>query len=153
MNATILVVEDEPFIASDIKKTLEALGYVVPPPVASGQQALEAVIAHRPDLVLMDIRIQGEIDGIETAARIGKNHGTPVVYLTSYSDDATLARAKITGAYGYLLKPFEDRDLRTAIEVASSNDVCPSVRAGLRQRSNRSVTRSSPPTWGNGLLL
>ena len=118
MSASILVVEDEAIIARDIKTTLEALGYTVPPPVASGAQALEAVIAHRPDLVLMDVRIQGAMDGIETAALIGKKHGTPIVYLTSYSDDATLARATLTGAYGYLLKPFQDRDLRTAIEVA-----------------------------------
>ncbi len=118
MSACIVVVEDEAIIARDLKKTLEGLGYTVPPPVASGAQALAAVIAHRPDLVLMDIRIQGEMDGIETAALIAKNHGTPVIYLTSYSDDATLARATLTGAYGYLLKPFHDRDLRTAIEVA-----------------------------------
>jgi PAS domain S-box-containing protein len=118
MTATILVVEDEAIIARDIKKTLEGLGYRVPAPVASGQQALDAVAVHRPDLVLMDIRIQGEMDGIETAALIGQRDRTPVVYLTSHSDDSTLARATVTGAYGYLLKPFEDRDLRTAIEVA-----------------------------------
>lgn len=118
MSASILVVEDEAIIARDVKKTLEGFGYTVPAPVASGAQALEAVIAHRPDLVLMDIRIQGELDGIETAALIGKNHGTPIVYLTSHSDEATLSRAALVGAYGYLLKPFQDRDLRTAIEVA-----------------------------------
>ena len=118
MSATILVVEDEAIIARDIQTTLEELGYFVPPPVANGDQALAAVVAHDPDLVLMDIRIHGELDGIETAALIGKTHPTPVVYLTSYSDDATLARATLTGAYGYVLKPFQDRDLRTAIEVA-----------------------------------
>jgi two-component system cell cycle sensor histidine kinase/response regulator CckA len=118
MSAIILVVEDEAIIARDIKTTLEGFGYIVPPPVATGAQALEAVFAHRPDLVLMDIRIHGGMDGIETAALIGKNAGTPIIYLTSYSDDTTLARAKLTGAYGYLLKPFQERDLRTAIEVA-----------------------------------
>jgi PAS domain S-box-containing protein len=118
MTASILVVEDEAIIARDIKQTLERLGYRVLAPVASGQQALDAIVAHRPDLVLMDIHIQGKLDGIETAALIAKNSGTPVVYLTSYSDDSTLARAKATGAYGFLLKPFEDRDLRTAIEIA-----------------------------------
>jgi PAS domain S-box-containing protein len=118
MSATILVVEDEAIIARDIQTTLEGLGYVVPPPVDTGDQALAAVVAHGPDLVLMDIRIQGDLDGIETAALIGKIHQTPVIYLTSYSDDTTLARAALTGAYGYLLKPFQDRDLRTAIEVA-----------------------------------
>jgi len=118
MSAIILVVEDEAIIARDIKTTLEGLGYVVLPPVATGAQALEAVVAHRPDLVLMDIRIQGDLDGIETAALIGKNDRTPIIYLTSYSDDTTIARATLTGAYGYLLKPFQDRDLRAAIEIA-----------------------------------
>jgi len=118
MSATILVVEDEAIIARDIQTTLEGLGYIVLPPVATGDQALAAVVAHGPDLVLMDIRIQGELDGIETAGLIGETHRTPVIYLTSYSDDTTLARAALTGAYGYLLKPFQDRDLRTAIEVA-----------------------------------
>lgn len=118
MSATILVVEDEAVIARDISKTLEALGYTVPPPVASGADALEAVVAHRPALVLMDIRIQGEMDGIATAALISRSQETPIIYLTSYSDEVTLARAKSTGPYGYLLKPFQDRDLRTAIEVA-----------------------------------
>ena len=66
----------------------------------------------------MDIHIQGEIDGIETALRIRDMHGTPIIYLTSHSDDGTVQRAKGTGAYGYVLKPFTDRDLRTAIEVA-----------------------------------
>lgn len=118
MSAIILVVEDEAIIARDIQMTLEDLGYVVPSPVATCAEALEAVAVHCPDLVLMDVRIKGETDGIETAALIGKRSGTPIIYLTSYSDDATLARATVTGAYGYLLKPFQDRDLRTAIEVA-----------------------------------
>jgi CheY-like chemotaxis protein len=119
--ACILVVEDEAIIARDIQATLLRLGYVVPPPVACCEDALRAVIAHRPDLVLMDIRIQGEVDGIETAARIRDAHGTPVVYLTSYSDATTIATAKASGASGYLLKPFRDHDLRSAIELALHN--------------------------------
>jgi PAS domain S-box-containing protein len=118
LSATILLVADEAIIARDIQKTLQELGYLVPPAVASGEQALEAVTAYRPDLGLMDIRLQGDMDGIETAALIGKKHRTPVVYLTSHSDDETLGQAKFAGAYGYLLKPFQDRDLRVAIEVA-----------------------------------
>lgn len=141
MSTTILVVEDEAIIARDIKKTLESLGYRVPPTVASGSQALDAIVAHRPDLVLMDIRIQGDLDGIETAAIIGQRHGTPVVYLTSYSDDPTLARAKVTGAYGYLLKPFEDRDLRTAIEVALQKREL-EVRLSERERWFATTLRS-----------
>jgi len=114
----ILVVEDEAIIARDIQSTLHRLGYRVPQPVASCLEALRAVIVHRPDLVLMDIRIQGDVDGIETAARIRDSHGTPVVYLTSYSDATTMASAKASGASGYLLKPFRDHDLETAIELA-----------------------------------
>lgn len=116
--ARILVVEDEVVIARDIQATLRGLGYQVPAIVASGAEALNAVAAHPPDLVLMDVFLQGDVDGIEAAARIRKAYGTPVIYLTSFSDEATIARAKPTGAYGYLLKPFNDRDLRTAIEVA-----------------------------------
>ena len=118
MSATILVVEDEAIIARDIQKTLKDLGYIVPAPVFSGEEALEAVDAYHPDLVLMDIRLLGEIDGIETTARLREKHGTPVIYLTSHSDEATIARAKATGAYGYVLKPFDERELRSAIEVA-----------------------------------
>jgi PAS domain S-box-containing protein len=118
MTSKILIVEDEAVIARDIQVTLRELGYLVPPPVASGEMALQAVAAGSPDLVLMDIRIQGDLDGIQTAARIRELHGTPVVYLTSHSDETTVSRAKSTGAYGYVLKPFHERDLRIAIEVA-----------------------------------
>ena len=116
--ARILVVEDEVIIARDLQATLRGLGYDVPEIVASGVDAMKAVDAHPPDLVLMDVHLQGDIDGIEAAAHIQRAHGTPVIYLTSFSDEGTIARAKPTGAYGYLLKPFRDRDLRTAIEVA-----------------------------------
>jgi CheY-like chemotaxis protein len=116
--ACILVVEDEAIIARDIQVTLQRLGYVVPPPVASCEEAFSSLTAHHPDLVLMDINIRGEIDGIETAARIRDSHGTPVVYLTSYSDATTTATAKATGASGYVLKPFRARDLTAAIELA-----------------------------------
>lgn len=118
MTANILVVEDEAVIARDIRGTLQALGYLVGPPVASGPKALEAIATRAPDLVLMDIRIQGDMDGIETAAQIRELRGPPVVYLTSHSDEATISRAKATGAYGYVLKPFSERELRIAIEVA-----------------------------------
>ena len=87
-------------------------------PVATGRQALAAARVQRPDLVLMDIKLRGALDGIETARLMRAEHAVPIVYLTSHSDDATLARAKETQPYGYLLKPFEDRELRTSIEVA-----------------------------------
>jgi len=118
MTARIFVVEDESVISRDIRATLEDLGYVVAGAAETGEAALAAIATSVPDLVLMDIHLRGAIDGIETAARLRQAHGVPIVYLTSYADDATLARAKGTGAYGYVLKPFTDRDLRTAIEVA-----------------------------------
>jgi len=118
MSTQILVVEDETVIARDLRATLVELGYTVPPPVPSGERALEAVASQRPDLVLMDIRIQGDLDGIDTAALIRDNANTPVVFLTAHADETTVARAKASGAYGYIVKPYTDRDLRSAIEVA-----------------------------------
>ena len=90
----VLVVEDEAVIAADIRASLQELGYRVPETVANSGDALRAVGRHHPDLVLMDIRIQGDLDGIETAMRVRERYSTPVIYLTSFSDERTLARAK-----------------------------------------------------------
>jgi len=114
----IFVVEDEVIISEDIAQTLQQLGYEVAGIAESGVQALLEVERTRPDLVLMDIQLAGRLDGIQTTAAIRKRWSIPVIYLTSHSDEATLARAKETAPHGYLLKPFNERDLRTAIEVA-----------------------------------
>jgi two-component system, cell cycle sensor histidine kinase and response regulator CckA len=114
----VLVVEDEAIICADIRRTLLRLGYDVPVTADSSDDAVRQVEATSPDLVLMDIKLAGSVDGIETVARIRRQSDVPVVYLTSHSDEATLARAKETGPHGYLIKPFNERDLRTAIEVA-----------------------------------
>ncbi|HVY25926.1 MAG TPA: response regulator [Polyangiaceae bacterium] len=114
----IFVVEDEAIVREDIAQTLRELGYEVSGTAQSGAEALFAVEQLTPDLVLMDIKLAGRVDGIQTAAAIRKRWSIPVIYLTSHSDEATLARAKETGPHGYLLKPFNERDLRTAIEVA-----------------------------------
>lgn len=119
--ACILVVEDEAIIARDIQATLQRFGYLVPPPVNSCEAAMSSLALHHPDLVLMDINIQGGVDGMETAARIRDSFRTPVIYLTSYSDRTTMATAKATGASGYILKPFRARDLSVAIEAALKN--------------------------------
>jgi PAS domain S-box-containing protein len=111
-------VEDEGIIAQDIKNCLENLGYSVPEVVFTGQDAIAKANELRPDLVLMDIVLKGEIDGIETAAEIRKRYNIPIVYLTAYEDDKTLKRAKITEPLGYILKPFEERYLRSSIEMA-----------------------------------
>lgn len=115
--AKILVVEDESIIAMDIAMSLESLGYEVTATVPSGEQAIEKVAEDKPDLIFMDIVIKGEMDGIETAGRIHSQFNIPVVYLTAYADEKTLERAKITGPFGYITKPFEDTDLRVAVEI------------------------------------
>lgn len=114
----VLIVEDEPLIARDLARTLVRLGYQVAQTASSAGEALRAMATRPPALVLMDINLEGELDGIATAATIRRRWQVPIVYLTSHSDDATLARAKATGPHGYLIKPFNERDLRITIEVA-----------------------------------
>jgi hypothetical protein len=118
VKAKILVVEDERVVALSIQNRLEALGYSVTANVISGEAALAGIPQNPPDLVLMDIRLKGKIDGIEAAAQMRQQFQLPVVYLTAYNDEETLERAKFTEPYGYLLKPFESKDLSTTIEVA-----------------------------------
>jgi PAS domain S-box-containing protein len=114
----ILIVEDESIVAKDIKTRLRKLGYTIPAVVPSGEKAVEEAGRTTPDLILMDIVLKGEIDGIEAAERIRTEFGIPVVYLTAHADEDTLQRAKVTEPYGYILKPFKDRELRTTIEMA-----------------------------------
>ncbi len=114
----ILVVEDEGLVAAEIKTRLESLGYAVPEIAFTGQQAIDATAKTRPDLVLMDIGLKGDIDGIETAVQIRTLFDVPVVYLTAYSDDETLKRAKMSEPFGFIVKPFEELNLHTTIEIA-----------------------------------
>jgi PAS domain S-box-containing protein len=114
----ILVVEDESIVAMDIKHRLENMNYHVPAIISSGEEAVEKAAETLPDLILMDIVLRGDMDGIQAAQIIKDNYNIPVVYLTAYSDEKTLKRAKITGPFGYIIKPFEDRELHSAIEVA-----------------------------------
>jgi len=118
--AKLLVVEDEEIVAFDIENTLKDLGYEVPSVVSSKEEALAATAAIQPDLVLMDIRLKGSWDGIEAAQEIRQRFNIPVIYLTAYADTRTLEQAKITEPFGYILKPFEERELQTAIEMALS---------------------------------
>ena len=114
----ILIVEDEIITARDIKESLTDLGYKVVAMVTSGEDAIKKVEEENPDLVLMDIMLNGEMDGIETAKQIHSHSNIPVVYLTAYSDKTILERAKITEPFGYILKPFEERELQINIEIA-----------------------------------
>jgi len=114
----ILVVEDERVVARDIQRSLTDLGYEVPATAATGDQAIGLVAARCPDLVLMDIRIKGNRDGIETARILRERFDVPVVYLTAYADAPTVERAKATGPLGYLLKPVKALELRSTVELA-----------------------------------
>ncbi|HWQ18387.1 MAG TPA: response regulator [Methanotrichaceae archaeon] len=116
--ARILVVEDEGIVAIDIQNGLESLGYEVPAIATSGEEALEIAEKVFPDLVLMDIVLEGEMDGVQAADALRTRFEIPIIYLTAYADDDTLQRAKWTEPFGYILKPFDDRDLQTAIEMA-----------------------------------
>ena len=115
---TILIVEDERIVAMDLQQTLQELGYDVPAIASSADDALHRAAERRPDLVLMDIRINGPRDGIETAALLKAQFDVPVVYLTAHADDGTLERAKHTEPHGYLLKPVKAAELRSVLEVS-----------------------------------
>jgi CheY-like chemotaxis protein len=115
---SILLVEDDDIIARVEDWRLKNLGYAVCGRATTGAEAMELVVNKKPDLVLMDINIKGNIDGIETAKMIRKGFNIPVIYVTSQSDGATLKRAKETKPDGFIIKPFDDNDLRVAIELA-----------------------------------
>ncbi len=117
-NSRILVVEDDGIIATRLRNMLISMGYVVLGVAASGKRAIQQAIETRPDLVLMDIDLVGELDGIETARQIQAQFELPVIYLTACSEDALLQRAKITAPYSYLAKPVQDSEIHAAIEVA-----------------------------------
>ena len=116
--ALILVVEDEAIVAMDLRDRLTQLGYQVAGAVATGEEAIAKANELRPDLVLMDIHLRSTMDGITAADEIRRRSAIPVVYLTAHSDEATLQRAKVTEPFGYILKPFEDREIETTIEIA-----------------------------------
>ncbi len=116
--ATILIVEDEVIVAMDLAGKLGMLGYDVVGQTAEGREAIKLAHNLQPQIVLMDICLKGKMDGIEAAEEIRRTFDVPIIYLTAHSDSATLARAKISEPFGYILKPFEERELKTAIEMA-----------------------------------
>ena len=117
-NQRILIAEDDGIIAARLQQVLVRLGYAVPVVVATGEEAVRQAAETQPDLVLMDIRLAGAIDGIEAGGQIRTRLGIPLVYLTAFLDDNLLQRAKRTEPYGYLVKPIQDRELHATIEVA-----------------------------------
>lgn len=122
----ILIVEDEILVATDIQESLESLGYTVQGIADTAVKAIEAVEKQLPDLILMDINLKGELTGIDAAKTISKNNDVPIIYLTANADLDTVNRAKVALPYGYIIKPFTDKDLQTNIEIAIfkfANDV------------------------------
>ena len=117
-NEKILIVEDEGIVILHISKALENLGYIVAGVANYGDEAIIKATEIRPDLVLMDIVLKGTVDGIEAADKIRAILNIPVIYLTAHADEGTLQRAKVTEPFGYIVKPFRERDLQIAIEFA-----------------------------------
>ncbi|MGD0787301.1 MAG: response regulator [Terracidiphilus sp.] len=129
MNGKLLIVEDEPIVALDLQQEVEELGFEVTGLAESADEALLAVEETRPDLALMDVRIVGSMDGIQTARLLRDTYEIPVIFLTSYSDDETISRAAREMPYGYLAKPFQSRELKATLQVALHRA---KVEAGLR---------------------
>ncbi len=117
-NTNILIVEDESIVAKDIQHSLKKLGYTVVGICSNGEDAIKTTEEKRPDLILMDIMLKGQMSGIETAEQIRVRFNIPVIYLTAYADESTLEKAKVTEPYGYIIKPFKEIDLHTNIEMA-----------------------------------
>ncbi|MFA4878343.1 MAG: response regulator [Methanoregula sp.] len=118
-NSSIMVVEDEVIVAEDLRFRLNAMGYTVPETIGSSEEALARVKVLAPDLILMDIILEGSgMDGIETAHKILSEYDVPIIFVTAFADNATFDRAKITSPFAYILKPFNERELHSAIELA-----------------------------------
>ena len=113
----ILIVEDESIVAKDIEKMLQKVGYEIVAIVNSGEDAIERASEARPDLVMMDINLKGAMDGVQAAERIHAQLDIPIIYLTAYSDEKTLKRAKITSPFGYVLKPFDLSYLEQVVQA------------------------------------
>jgi len=146
--ARILVVEDEELVGLAVRTYLESIGYEVPTVVPSGELAIKEAGALEPDLVLMDIRLSGAIDGIEAAAAIKDSYHIPVIYLTAYSDAETLKKAKATEPYGYVLKPFDERALEASVEMALH-------KAAVQEELHRSKERflTILQSMGDGIIV
>lgn len=118
MSVNILVTEDESIVRKDIERSLQKLGYTVVASTDTGEKAIEMAKTHKPDLALMDIMLKGDMTGVEAAVEIKKERDIPIIFLTAYADEKTLAKAKITEPHGYILKPFREIDIQTSIEIA-----------------------------------
>ena len=131
VNSKIFIVEDQIILANDLKLQLEKLGYMVVGIAGNGKDAIKKIGKIKPDLILMDIEIKGDIDGIETAQKIRDLYNIPFIYLTACFDDEILERTSITQPYGYITKPYNEIGLKTAIKLAL-------YKHHLEQKNNKS---------------
>jgi len=125
----ILVVEDEFIIAQSIENSLEMMGYTVIDVVSSGKKAIEKTESEKPDLILMDIKLQGEMDGIEAASQIRSLFNVPIIFLTAYTDEYLKERAEKTDPVGYITKPFKNQTLKSVIETG----LCQAIKNNLKK--------------------
>jgi CheY-like chemotaxis protein len=166
--ATVMVVEDELIVAENLKVTLTDMGYNVPKTACSSTEALTIVGDIMPDIILMDIVLEGsEFDGVETARRIRSRHDIPIVFVTAYADDETLERVKVTEPFAYILKPFNERELYSAIELGLSkhhmeqeikkrDDILFAISFAVEwylrfQKENRRAMAGNPETVESGI--
>ena len=138
--ARIMIVEDEKIIAADIRRSLENMGYAVCAETSSGEEAILKSVELRPDVILMDIVLKGDMDGISAAEQI--KHRIPVVFLTACNDETILQQAGITEFYGYIIKPFEDRELHLAIEIALYRNQMYARMKNVEQRLSTIIERN-----------
>ncbi|MGO9016147.1 MAG: diguanylate cyclase domain-containing protein [Dissulfurispiraceae bacterium] len=139
----ILIIEDEGVLALQIEDELLRMGHSIAGIYTSGEEALGGIGTARPDLVLMDIKLKGKMDGIETADRINKQYDIPIIYMTAHSEESTIKRAKQTDPYGYLLKPINVNELQIAVEVALYKSKIHKEKAQLTQKLRESEERLS----------
>lgn len=136
----ILIVEDKTIIAESLADTLENAGYTITGKAASGEEALALIEQEAPDLVLMDIHLSGQLDGIETVELLKKKISIPVIYLTDFHDPETIKRAKHTHPAAYLLKPYQEKDLLVAVEIAFHNASSgKAAQPGINEKSDETI--------------
>ncbi len=143
----ILLVEDESIVAIDLKKTLQNLNYEVIDIVRTGEKAILSAINGKPDIILMDIMLEGEVTGIDAAREIRKKKDIPIIYITAYADESTLSQAKLTEPSGYILKPFDEKNLLSTIEMALYKDNLDKKLKESEERY-RSLVEKSPVAIG-----
>ena len=147
MSARILIVEDERITAEDLRETLTDLGYVVSASVSCGSDAITQAEENRPDLVLMDVRIQGDMDGTETARILRERFNLPVIYLTAHADHSTVLRAKGSEPLGFITKPFQEAGLHASIEIGLHKH-----REELKSRDNEKLLASTLRAIADGVI-